>query len=104
VFYVELYSRKSHVEPELFQKTVKRTDALWAAGNPQDRPILAVGRTWRLGGPHYIVVWEIESAARIDEWTDQRRSDPEAARLIDEWLGVVDCNAGVYGHIGLEQS
>ena len=65
---------------------------------------LAVGRTWRLGGPHYIVVWEIESAARIDEWMDQRRSDPEAARLIDEWFGVVDCNAGVYEHIGPEQS
>jgi hypothetical protein len=103
MYYVEFYSRKPHVDPDLFRETVKRTDELWAAGNPQDRPKLAIGRTWRLGGPHYIVVWEIDSAARIDEWTEQRRNDPEAARLIEEWLTVVDCDAGVYEDIGLEQ-
>lgn len=103
MYYVEFYSRKPHVDPELFRETVNRTDALWALGNPQDRPKLAIGRTWRLGGPHYIVVWEIDSATRIDEWTEQRRNDPEAARLIDEWLTVVDCDAGVYEDIGLEQ-
>jgi hypothetical protein len=46
VFNVELYSRKSHVEPELFHTS--------SCGY--------------------------------------------------EWLGVVDCDAGVYEHIGLEQS
>jgi hypothetical protein len=103
VYYVEFYSRKPSVDPKVFQETVKRTDAYWASANPQDRPVLAIGRTWRLGGPHYIVVWEIDSAARIDEWTEQRRSDPEAARAIDEWLSVVDCDAGLYEDIGLEQ-
>jgi len=104
MYYVEVYSRKPHVDPERFRETVKRTDALWAAANPQDRPALAVGRTWRLGsGPRTIVVWEIDSATRIDEWTAKRWSDPESARLIDEWLTVVDCDAGIYEDIGGER-
>jgi hypothetical protein len=103
MYYVEFYSRKPDADVEVFRETVRRTDALWASQNPQDRPRLAIGRTWRLGGPHYIVVWEIDSAARIDEWTEQRRSDPEAAALIEEWLQVVDCDAGLYEDIGLEQ-
>ena len=55
MYYVEFYSRKPGVDPERFRETVKRTDAYWASANPQDRPVLAIGRTWRLGGPHYIV-------------------------------------------------
>ena len=103
MYYVEFYSRKPGVDPERFRETVKRTDAYWAAANPQDRPVLAIGRTWRLGGPHYIVVWEIDSAARIDEWTEQRRADPDARKAIEDWLEVVDCDAGLYEDIGLEQ-
>jgi hypothetical protein len=102
VYYVEFYSRKPGVDPKRFLETVKRTDAFWAAANPQDRPVLAIGRTWRLGGPQYIVVWQIDSAARIDEWTEQRRSDPEARQAIEDWLEVVDCDAGLYEDLGLE--
>ena len=36
-------------------------------------------------------------------WTEQRTNDPEAAGLIEEWLEVVDCDAGLYEDIGLEQ-
>jgi hypothetical protein len=93
MYYVEFYSRKPRVSPEQFRDTVKRTDAWWAANNPEDRPVLAIGRTWRLGGPHYIVVWEIDSAARIDEWNE---------RAIEDWLEVVDCDAGLYEDLGLE--
>ena len=103
MYYVEFYSRKQHVAPEIFRETVLRTDRAWAAQNPPDRPKLAIGRTWRLGGPHYIVVWEIDSAARIEEWNEQRRPGTEAARLIDDWLAVVDCDAGLYEDIGREQ-
>jgi hypothetical protein len=103
MYYVEFYSRKAGVDPERFRETITRTDAYWAAANPQDRPRLAIGRTWRLGGPHYIVVWEIDSAARIDEWNEQRRSDPAARKAIEDWLEVVDCDAGLYEDIGLEQ-
>jgi hypothetical protein len=103
MYYVEFYSRKPGVSPEQFRDTVKRTDAWWAANNPEDRPVLAIGRTWRLGGPHYIVVWEIDSAARIDEWNERRRRDPEARRAIEDWLEVVDCDAGLYEDLGLEQ-
>ena len=103
MYYVEFYSRKPGVDPERFRETVKRTDAYWAEANPQDRPVLAIGRTWRLGGPHYIVVWEIDSAARIDEWTEQRLADPDARQAIEDWLEVVDCDAGLYEDIGLEQ-
>jgi type II secretory pathway component PulM len=103
MYYVEFYSRKAGVDPEHFRETVKRTDAYWASANPKDRPVLAIGRTWRLGGPHYIVVWEIPAASRIDEWTAQRLEDPEARRHIEEWLEVVDCDAGLYEDLGLEQ-
>src|SRR5712692_675524 len=103
MYYVEFYSRKPHVDAEVFRETVRRTDALWAAQNPQDRPVLAIGRTWRLGGPHYVVVWQIDGAKRIDGWTEQWKNDPGSARLIDEWLEVVDCDAGLYEDIGLEQ-
>jgi hypothetical protein len=103
MYYVEFYSRKPGVDPETFRATVKRTDAYWASANPQDRPVLAIARTWRLGGPHYIVVWQIESAARLDEWTAQLASDPEARRHMDDWLSVVDCDAGLYEALGEEQ-
>ncbi len=103
MYYVEFYSRKPHVHPDVFRSTIKRTDAAWAAANPKDRPKLAIGRTWRMGGPHYIVVWEIDSAERIDEWTHQRRTDPASAELIEEWLQVVGSDAGLYEDIGLEQ-
>ena len=103
MYYVEFYSRKPDVDPKKFRETIKRTDAYWAAASPQDRPKLVIGRTWRLGGPHYIVVWEIDSAARIDEWSEQRMKDPEARQAIEDWLEVVDCDAGLYEDIGLEQ-
>ena len=103
MYYVEFYSRKPGVSPQEFHETVKRTDAYWATANPKDRPVLAIGRTWRLGGPHYIVVWEIDSAARIDEWTQQRETDREARQAIEDWLEVVDCDAGLYENIGYEQ-
>ena len=105
MYYIEFYSRKPGVSPEKFRETVKRTDAYWAEANPQDRPKLAVGRTWRLGptGAQYIKVWEIDSAARVDEWTQQRAADEEAAGMIDEWLSVVDCDAGIYEDLGFEQ-
>jgi hypothetical protein len=103
VYYIEFYSRKAGVDPETFREVVQRTDAWWAEANPQDRPVLMVGRTWRLGGPEYMRVWQIDSAARIDEWTKQRTSDPDAARQIEEWLEVVDCDAGLYEDLGDEQ-
>ena len=103
MFYIEFYSRKPGVSPEIFRETVKRTDAYWARANPQDRPVLAVGRTWRLGGPHYIVVWEIDGSARLDEWKGQLASDPEAQAMMADWQAVVDCDAGLYESLGDEQ-
>ncbi len=103
MYYIEFYSRKPNVDPQVFHETIRRTDAYWANANPQDRPTLSIGRTWRLGGPQYINIWEIDSAARLDEWNEQRRRDPEAAANIDLWLSVVDCDAGLYEDIGQEQ-
>jgi hypothetical protein len=103
MFYIEFYSRKPGVSPEVFRETVKRTDAYWARANPQDRPVLAVGRTWRLGGPHYIVVWEIDGSARLDEWKETLATDPEAQAMMADWQAVVDCDAGLYETLGQEQ-
>ena len=103
MYYAEFYSRRPDVPPEVFRETVRRTDRLWAEGNPQDRPRLALGRTWGLGGPQYIVIWEIEGFARVDGWTEQVRTDPGSAGLIEEWLTMVECDAGVYEDLGDEQ-
>jgi hypothetical protein len=102
MYYVEFYSRKPGVTAERFHETVTRTHSWWAANNPEDRPVLAIGRTWRLGGPHYVVVWQIDSAARLDEWNERRRSDPDARQAIEDWLEVVDCDAGLYEDFGAE--
>ena len=103
--YVELFRKKPDVSWEKFCSVVEGAFTRWAELHPADAPVLAIGRTWRLGPPEasYIIVWKIPDFARIDEWTAARRRDPESAAAVDEGtLSVADMDAGVYEDIGLE--
>jgi hypothetical protein len=105
VYYVEFFRKKPDVSWERFQQTIEGAYRRWMEFHPEDAPVLAIGRTWRLGPreAQYIIAWRIPKFARIDEWTEARRSDPASAAAIDEGtLSVAEMDAGVYEDIGLE--
>jgi hypothetical protein len=105
VYYIEFFRKKPNVSLEEFQRVVGGGFKRWAKLHPEDAPVLAIARTWRLGPAEaqYMIVWEIPDFARIDEWTVARRSDPASAAAVDEGtISVADVDAGVYEDIGLE--
>jgi hypothetical protein len=104
MYYVEFYKPRQGISAETFKCVIEETNAAWFTENPQDRPKLRLARTWRLGsGWPYITIIEIDSASRIDEWTHQRMTDARSRSLIEQWLAVVDCDAGLYDDFGYEQ-
>jgi len=105
VYYVEFFRKKPNVTSEEFRRVIEGAYKHWAELHPEDAPVLAIARTWRLGPPEaqYMIVWKIPDFARIDEWTAARRSDPASAAAVDQGtISVADVDAGVYEDIGLE--
>lgn len=105
MYYVEFFRKKPDVGWDEFRRVVEGAFKHWAELHPEDAPVLAIGRTWRLGPPdaQYIIVWKIPDFARIDEWTAARRDDPVSAAAVDRGtISVADMDAGVYDDIGLE--
>jgi hypothetical protein len=105
VYYVEFFRKKPDVSWDEFRRVVERAYKHWIELHPEDKPALAMGRTWRLGprDASYIIAWEIPNFARIDEWTRARREDPDsAAAVMKGTLSVADMDAGVYEEIGME--
>lgn len=103
MYYVEFYTPKPGVDIQKFRELNLEAFKKWQEEQPGDRPKLAIARTWRLGGPQYICVWEIDSAARLDEWAEVRRNDPVADTRVNEWAQMVDCQCGLYEDFGQEQ-
>ena len=69
--YIEYISRRSGVPLESFHAIAGPGQARWAGQYPEDRLILNVGRTWRLGPePEYLAVWHTpgKGAERLGEW------------------------------------
>lgn len=105
MYYVEFFQKKPHVSWEEFQRVVAGAYEHWVELHPEDAPVLAIGRTWRLAprDASYVIVWKISDFARIDEWTQARRQDPASdAAVMQGTLSVADMDAGVYEDIGLE--
>jgi hypothetical protein len=105
VYYVEFFRKKPEVSWEDFQRVVSGAYRRWVELHPGDAPVLAIGRTWRLGPSDapYIIVWKIPDFARIDEWTSARRDDAASeAAVMEGTLSVADMDAGVYEEIGVE--
>src|SRR4051794_9190003 len=102
MYYIEFLRKKPEVTWDRFRKVVTEAHRHWATLHPDDAPILAIGRTWRLGPPDaaYMIVWKIPAFARVDEWTALRHSDVASARAIEDGtLSVADLDAGVYEDI-----
>jgi hypothetical protein len=71
VIYVEYISRRPGVELAEFHAAVKQGQEGWDASYAEDRLLLNVGRTWRLGPePEYMGVWDSPGRGleRIDDW------------------------------------
>jgi len=105
VYYVEFFRKKPDVGVDEFKHVVEGAYKHWAELHPEDAPVLAIGRTWRLGPPEapYIIVWKLPEFARIDEWSKARRTDPASeAAIMEGTISVADMDAGVYDDIGSE--
>jgi hypothetical protein len=76
--YVEYISRRPGVTIEEFRGLTGYTQPRWSALFPEDKLLLNLGRTWRIGAePEYMAVWFNASSSleRLDQWartfTDQ---------------------------------
>jgi hypothetical protein len=69
--YIEYISRRPGVSLEAFHEVAGRGQSGWAGEYTEDRLVLNVGRTWRIGPePEYVAVWYNAAAGleRIEEW------------------------------------
>jgi hypothetical protein len=69
--YIEYISRRPGVPLEAFHAIAGPGQTAWSAEHSDDRLILNIGRTWRLGSePEYIAVWHTpnKGANRLGDW------------------------------------
>lgn len=69
--YIEYISRRPGVALGVFHEVAGRGQTRWEAEYAEDRLILTLGRTWRLGPePEYLHIWYNPTAGleRLDEW------------------------------------
>jgi hypothetical protein len=69
--YIEYISRRPGVPLHAFHAIAGAGQKAWASQYTEDRLILNIGRTWRLGPePEYLAVWHTpgKSLERLDEW------------------------------------
>jgi hypothetical protein len=69
--YIEYISRRPGVSLEAFHAIAGPGQGRWAAEYSEDRLILNLGRTWRLGPePEYLAVWHTpgKGANRLGDW------------------------------------
>ena len=71
--YIEYISRRSGVPLNGFHAIAGPGQGRWAGQYPEDRLILNIGRTWRLGPePEYLAVWHTpgKGVERLGEWEE----------------------------------
>lgn len=81
--YVEYRSRRPDLDLALFHAIVGRRTDIWADSYPEDRLVLSIGRTWRLGPePEYLVIYYTPGSGleRLREW-ERIFTSGEAERL-----------------------
>lgn len=98
LIYVEYFNRRPGVDLETFRSKAAQGQEGWAGGY-EDRLILSVGRTWRLGpDPEYMSVWHTPGAGleRLDAW-DRIFRHGEADHLEEAFFQVARIDvAGCY--------
>jgi hypothetical protein len=70
LLYVEFFNRLPGVSLQEFHRVAGAVEA-WSEANTDDRLVLNIGRTWRIGPePEYLCVWysERHGLDRIDDW------------------------------------
>ena len=80
--YIEYISRRPGVSLEVFHEVAGRGQTRWEAEYSEDRLILTLGRTWRLGPePEYLHIWYNPGAGleRLDDWERIFRSGAVAS-------------------------
>jgi len=97
--YIEYISRRSGVPLNGFHAIAGPGQGRWAGQYPEDRLILNIGRTWRLGPePEYLAVWHTpgKGVERLGEWEEIFGSG-EASHIEDPFdaVGRIDV-AGFY--------
>ena len=61
--YIEYFSRRPGVDLETFRKQAAQGQEGWDSGFGEDRLVLGLARTWRLGPePEYMAVWHSPAA------------------------------------------
>jgi hypothetical protein len=97
--YIEYVSRRPGVSIEGFHAIVGPGHRNWAAAYPQDRLVLNIARTWRLGPePEYLAAWDVpgSSVERLGEW-ETIVDDDDARHLEDVFSAVARIDvAGIY--------
>ena len=81
--YIEFISRRPGVSLEAFQAVTGLGQSGWAGGYGDDRMVVNLGRTWRLGPePEYMTVWYTpdHGLERLTEW-ERVFSSGEAAQF-----------------------
>jgi len=69
--YIEYISRRPGIPLEAFHAVAGPGQPAWATQYGDDKLILNIGRTWRLGGePEYLAVWHTpgKGVERLGEW------------------------------------
>lgn len=99
LIYIEYISRRPGVDLATFYAGVRKGQEGWDSSYGEDRLVLNVGRTWRVGPePEYLGVWYSPGASldRIDAW-DRIFRDGEATHLDEafRWVARIDA-AGCY--------
>ena len=85
MIYLEFIERDRAMPIEIFRQLGNQASA-WAEG-AQDRMILQLGRTLRLGpAPSYLCLWEIPDLSRLDSWEEYFHSP--AARMNNRSLAM----------------
>ena len=75
--YIEYISRRPGTSLEAFHKVMALGQNGWASEYGDDRLVLMLGRTWRIGPePEYVCFWHTPNVglARIDRWEEVFRS------------------------------
>lgn len=105
MYYIEYFSRNPGVELDRFHQVVRENFDQWQRLYPQDKLLLLIGRTFRMGPePMYMAVWQPHSFARFDEWKSAFTTSPEASLAFEEFAKVATIeHAGVYEDLGEEQ-
>jgi hypothetical protein len=82
--YIEYISRRPGVTLEEFRALVGYSQPRWSKLFPEDRLVLLLGRTWRVGSePEYLAVWANAASGieRIDAWESSFESIEPGSEL-----------------------